>query len=79
MPDLPTAVNEDERSWRSKEDFDIGHGNMEFGVCPAGFLSCFYRAFLTLYGITVRRLNLRRDFELWTFNIVETAIEYGDF
>ena len=24
-------------------------------------------------------MNLRRDFELWTFNIVETAVEYGDF
>ena len=22
-------------------------------------------------------MNLRRDFELWTFNIVETAIDYG--
>jgi hypothetical protein len=24
-------------------------------------------------------MNLRRDFALWTFNIVETAIDYGDF
>jgi hypothetical protein len=24
-------------------------------------------------------IHLRRDFELWTFNIVETAIDYGDF
>jgi hypothetical protein len=24
-------------------------------------------------------MNLRRDFELWTFNIFETAIDYGDF
>ena len=24
-------------------------------------------------------MNLRRDFELWTFNIVETAIDYEDF
>ena len=24
-------------------------------------------------------MNLRRDVELWTFNIVETAIDYGDF
>ena len=24
-------------------------------------------------------MNLRRDFELWTFNIVGTAIDYGDF
>jgi hypothetical protein len=23
-------------------------------------------------------MNLRRDLELWTFNIVETAIDYGD-
>jgi hypothetical protein len=22
-------------------------------------------------------MNLRRDFELWTFNIVEIAIDYG--
>ena len=24
-------------------------------------------------------MNLRRDFEFWTFNIVEIAIDYGDF
>jgi hypothetical protein len=24
-------------------------------------------------------MNLRRDLELWTFNIVETAIDYGSF
>ena len=24
-------------------------------------------------------MNLRRDFELWTFNIVVTAIDYEDF
>ena len=24
-------------------------------------------------------MDLRRDFELWTFNIIETAIDYGDF
>jgi hypothetical protein len=24
-------------------------------------------------------MNLRKALELWTFNIVETAIDYGDF
>jgi hypothetical protein len=24
-------------------------------------------------------MNLRRDFELWTFNIVESVIDDGDF
>jgi hypothetical protein len=24
-------------------------------------------------------MNLRRDFKLWTFNTVETAIDYGGF
>jgi hypothetical protein len=24
-------------------------------------------------------MNLRRDYELWAFNIVETAIDYGGF
>jgi hypothetical protein len=24
-------------------------------------------------------MSVRRDFELWTFNIVETAIDYRDF
>jgi hypothetical protein len=23
-------------------------------------------------------MNLRRNFELWTFNIVQSAIDYGD-
>ena len=35
------AVNNVEKSWRSEERFDIRHGNAEFGVCPAGFRSCF--------------------------------------
>ena len=31
-------------------------------------------------GITVISwMNLRRALELWTFNIVETAIDYEDF
>ena len=29
------------RSWRSEGWFVIRHGNAEFGVCPAGFWSCF--------------------------------------
>jgi hypothetical protein len=41
MPDLSTAVNKNERSWRSEECFDIRCGDIQFGVCPAGFLSCF--------------------------------------
>jgi hypothetical protein len=37
VPDLSTAVNKDERNWRFEKFFDIGNGDMEFGVCPAGF------------------------------------------
>ena len=29
------------RSWRSEDCFDIYHEDAKFGVCPAGFLSCF--------------------------------------
>ena len=32
------AVNKAERSWGSE---DIRHGDADFGVCPAGFQSCF--------------------------------------
>ena len=35
------AVNKAERSWRSKEHFDIRHGGAEFGVCPAVFCPVF--------------------------------------
>jgi hypothetical protein len=35
------AVNGAGRSWRPEEHFDIRHGAAEFGVCPAGFQSCF--------------------------------------
>jgi hypothetical protein len=27
------------KEWRSENRFDISHGDAEFGVCPAGFLS----------------------------------------
>jgi hypothetical protein len=29
------------RSCRQEDHFDIKHVNVGFGVCPAGFLSCF--------------------------------------
>jgi hypothetical protein len=45
MPDLSTAVYKDEKKWSSEEYIDIRYGDMEFGVCPAGFLSCFYSLF----------------------------------
>ena len=35
------AVNKDKKNWRSEAHFDIRHGDAEFGVCPAGFQSCF--------------------------------------
>jgi hypothetical protein len=53
--------------------FDIRHGDAVFGVCPAGFLSCFGELQL------VDWMNLRRDLALWTFIIVKTVIDYGGF
>jgi hypothetical protein len=35
------TVNTAEKSWRSKEHFDIILGDTEFGVCSAGFQPCF--------------------------------------
>jgi hypothetical protein len=35
------AVNIGTRSWRYRECFYIRHGDTEFGICPAGFWSCF--------------------------------------
>ena len=29
------------KEWRPEDCFDISHGDTEFGVCPAGFLSYF--------------------------------------
>ena len=78
MPGLLTAVNKDERSWRSKEHFDIRHRDKEFGVCPAGFLSCFGPVFLLIQDYR-DCMNLRRDFELQVFNIVKTVLNYRDF
>ena len=32
------------------------------------------------YGLQLSDwISIRRDFELWIFNIVETAIDHGDF
>jgi hypothetical protein len=42
---MKKAVNNAESSWRSKEHFDIRHGDAEFGVCPADFWSCFGSVF----------------------------------
>ena len=35
------VVNKDEKGWRSEGCFDIRDGDAGFGICPAGFLSCF--------------------------------------
>jgi hypothetical protein len=45
MSDLPTAVNKDERNWRSEEHFDLTCGDVEFAVWAAGFWSCFVPEF----------------------------------
>ena len=33
------CIQQRKKEWRS--DFDIRHGDAEFGICPAGFLFCF--------------------------------------
>ena len=48
MPDLSTAVNKDERSWRSEERFDIRHIDVEFGVWPTGFVLALVYCFLAM-------------------------------
>jgi hypothetical protein len=35
------AVNKIKKEWRSEDHFDISHGDAEFEVYPAGFLSFF--------------------------------------
>jgi hypothetical protein len=36
------VVNKDEKAvGRSEDCFDISLGDAEFGICPAGFLTCF--------------------------------------
>ena len=44
-----------------------------FAVYPSWFPVLTWRLQLSYW------MNLRKDFELLTFNIVETAIDYGDF
>lgn len=79
QPKKFVEVNKDERGWRFEEDFDR-HGDTEFGIFPAGFLSCFGPVF-PHYDILERDcishdvrfyrdsqlndwMNLRKDFEL---------------
>jgi hypothetical protein len=44
------AVNQAKKSWRSKEPFDIRHGDAEFGVRPAVFQSCLIQYFLIMFS-----------------------------
>ena len=39
-------VNKAERSWKSRERFDIRLGDAEFGVCPAAFCLVLVSYFL---------------------------------
>jgi hypothetical protein len=48
MLDLPTAVNKEAWSWRYEEHLDTRHGDITFGVGPAGVLSCFGPVFVLI-------------------------------
>ena len=62
------AVSNAGRSWRSEEHFDIRRGDAEFGVCPAGFQSCFgpvfphYAPFPTFWNDNVYPVPVLFDF-----------------
>ena len=58
--------------WRSADHFDIRTGDAEVSL-PSWFPVLLWILQLSFW------MNLRRGFELWTFSIVETAIDYGDF
>ena len=59
------------KEWRPEDLFDISHGDAEFSL-PSWFPAL-------LWGLQlISWMNLRRDLDLWTFNIVETAIDYED-
>ena len=58
------------REWRYEDHFDISHGDAEVAQLVP----------VLLWGLQLSDwMNLRRDLELWIFNIVETAIDYEDF
>ena len=41
------VVNKAEKIWRS-EEFDLRHGDAEFGICPSGFWPSFGPDFLSM-------------------------------
>ena len=45
----------------------------EVGIIWSAFRFFFFR------GLQLHWMNLRRDFDLWTFNVFETGIDDGDF
>jgi hypothetical protein len=62
MPDFPTVVN---RSWRSEEHFDFGHGDVNLEFAQLVFCLALIQYFLLYMGLQLRYcMNLRRDFEL---------------
>ena len=46
-----------EWNWKSEESFDIRHGDVEFGSCPAGFGLIFIQYFLTMLAHLPMFLN----------------------
>jgi hypothetical protein len=65
------AVNKNEKGvGRSEDHFDIRHGDAVWSL-PSWFP-------VLLWGLQISDwVNLRRNFELWTFNIVETSTDWG--
>ena len=57
-------VDKAERHWRCENCFDIGHGDAEFGVCPAGFGLALVQYFLTM--------------TLWNSNVYSMMLEMCD-
>jgi hypothetical protein len=46
---------------------------------PTSDIGLISKIYKQLKKLKVSWMNLRRDLELWTFNIVETATDYEDF
>jgi hypothetical protein len=59
------------KKWKSEDHFDIRHGDI--WSLPSWFP-------VLLWGLQLSNwMNVRRDFELWTFNIIEAVMDYGGF
>lgn len=75
------TVSNTEGSWKFKKYFDIKHRDVDFGICPSGFLSCFCLTFphLLLFLPFEMVMHIPCHYILQVYDLIFNFYFIGDY